>query len=95
MSVHAFRFDSTRLHAMFAPRKPRHPLMRVLAGLVGVALLALLVVAGLFVGAAMLAAGLLLRLWKQRGKPLAREQNADVVDAEYRVVDKGALPNPR
>lgn len=95
MSVHAFRFDSTRLHAMFAPRKPRHPLMRVLAGLVGVALLALLVVAGLFVGAAMLAAGLLLRLWKQRGKPLARERQADVVDAEYRVLDKGALPNPR
>jgi hypothetical protein len=95
MSVHAFRFDSTRLHAMFAPRKPRHPLVRVFAGLVGVVLLALLVVAGLFVGAAMLAAGLLLRLWKQRGKPLARERDADVVDGEFRVVNKGALPNPR
>lgn len=95
MSVHAFRFDTTRLHALFAPRKPRHPLVRVFAGLVGVALLALLVVAGLFVGAAMLAAGLLLRLWKQRGRPLARDRRADVVEAEYRVVDKGALPHPR
>lgn len=95
MSVHAFRFDPARLHAMFAPRKPRHPLMRALAGLVGIAVLALLVIAGLFVGAAMVAAGLLLRLWKQRGKPLARERQADVVDAEYRVIDKGALPNPR
>jgi hypothetical protein len=93
MSVHAFGFDSTRLHAIFAPRKPRHPLVRVFAGLVGVALLALLVVAGLFVGAAMLAAGLLLRLWKQRGKPLARAHDADVVDAEYRVVRKRALPD--
>lgn len=95
MSVHAFRFDTARLHAMFAPRKPRHPLVRVFAGLVGVALLALLVVAGVFVGAAMLAAGLLLRLWKQRGRPLAREPHAGVVDAEYRVVHKGALPSPR
>jgi hypothetical protein len=95
MSVHAFRFDSARLHAVFAPRKPRHPMVRVLWGLVGLVLLALLVVAGLFVGAAMLAAGLLLRLWKQRGKPLARERQADLVDAEYRVVDKGTLPNPQ
>jgi hypothetical protein len=95
MSVHAFRFDSTRLHAMFAPRKPRHPLVRVVWGLVGLALLAVLVVAGLFVGAAMLTAGLLLRLYRQRGKPLARERHADVVDAEYRVVHKGVLPNPR
>lgn len=95
MSVHAFRFDSARLHAVFAPRKPRHPLARVFAGLVGIALLALLVVAGLFVGAAMLAAGLLLRLWKQRGKPVARAARANSIDGDFRVVGKAQLPLAR
>ena len=89
MSLHAFRFDSARLHAAFTPRKPRHPLLRLALGLLGLGLLALLVVFGVFVGAAMLAAGLLLRLWKQRGKPIARDRN--VVDGEYHVVHKPRL----
>ena len=42
---------------LFAPRKPRHPLLRIAVGLVGLALLAVLVVIGLVVGVAMLAGG--------------------------------------
>jgi hypothetical protein len=83
MSLHAFGFDSTRLHALFAPRKPRHPLLRGLAGLLGLALLALL-----------LAAGLLLRLWRRRARPLARARRRDAMDAEYRVIERGGLPHP-
>lgn len=74
---------------VFAPRKPRHPLARLLLGVVGVALLAVLLVLGLVVGAAMLAGGLLLRLLRQRGKPMASRR---VVDAEYRVVPKAGAP---
>ena len=36
----------------------------------------------------MIAAGIVYKLWKQRGKPVARD--ARVVDGEYRVVGKSA-----
>jgi hypothetical protein len=94
MHVHAFRFDSSRLHAMFAPRKPRNPLLRVGIALLGLALLALLLVGGLFVGLAMLAVGVVLRLLNLRGKPIARRRGArvdGVLDGTYRVVDRPGL----
>ena len=84
------RFSAGGVSAMFAPRKPRHPLMRVLVGLLGLVVLALLLVVGVFVGATMLVGGLLLRLLRQRGKPVAPQ--ARVVDAEYRVVPKAGQP---
>ncbi|MCY7354062.1 MAG: hypothetical protein LH470_03085 [Lysobacter sp.] len=96
MSAHAFRFDSTRFRNAFAPRKPRHPLMRLALGLLGVGILVVLVFFSVFVGAAMIAGGLLYRLVRQRGKPVARD--ARIVDAEYRVVRKtptSALPLSR
>lgn len=81
------RFSTVGLSAMFAPRKPRHPLLRVLLGVVGVLLLAALLVVGLVVGTAMLAGGLLVRLLRQRGKPVAARRR--VVEAEYHVVKPG------
>jgi len=93
MFAHAFRFDqvNARMRSVFsAPRKPRHRVLRVVLGIVGLALLAVLVMFGLFVGAAMIAAGLLVKLWKQRGKPVARD--ARVLDGEFRVVDPASLP---
>ena len=75
----------------FAPRKPRHPLVRLAFGLLGLGLLLLLVFFSVFVGIAMLAAGVLYRLLKQRGKPVARD--ARIVDGEFRVVGKAALPS--
>lgn len=82
-----------RLRAAFAPRKPRNPLLRLAFGLIGLGLLALLLVFGVFIGAAMLAAGLLYRLWRQRGKPIAhdRAQVKGYVDGEYRVIPKPGL----
>ncbi|MBS0458855.1 MAG: hypothetical protein JSR22_02125 [Proteobacteria bacterium] len=73
------------------PRRPRHPLLRIALGVLGIALLLGLVVVGLFVGAAMLAAGLLWRLWAQRGKPVAGRARADSIDGDYRVVGKAQL----
>ncbi|KLJ00990.1 hypothetical protein [Luteimonas sp. FCS-9] len=81
--LHA-RFDASGVRAVFAPRKPRHPLLRVALGLVGVALLAVLLVAGLFVGAAMLLFGLARRLLVRGAAAPARDGR--VVEAEYRVV---------
>lgn len=87
--IRTFSFDSQRLRNAFAPRKPRHPLLRVVVGLLGLAVLAVLVFFGLFVGAAMLAAGMAYRLLRPRARANAQQR---VVEGEYRVVRKQALP---
>lgn len=94
MHARAFRFDAFH----HAPRKPRSPLLRVLFGLIGLALLTLLVFFGLFVGAAMLVAGLAWRLLRRRdthGAGHTGGNPAQVVDAEYRVIERPELPAPR
>ena len=78
---------------LFTPRKPRHRFARVVIGVLGLCLLLALVFLGVFVGAAMVAAGVLWKLWKSRGKPVAARQA--VVDGEYRVVPRQALPSGR
>ncbi|MFP3814047.1 hypothetical protein, partial [Bacillus sp. SIMBA_005] len=61
-----------------------HPLLRVALGLIGVAVLGVLLVVGLFVGAAMILLGVARRLvLRPRATPV---RDARVVDAEYRVV---------
>jgi hypothetical protein len=86
-SLHA-RFDASGVRGLFTPRKPRNPLLRVALGLVGVAVLAVLLVVGLFVGAAMVSFGLLRSVLRTRpGKP-----HTEVLDAEYRVVSKPGQP---
>lgn len=97
MFAHAFRFDqfNARMRNTFsAPRKPRHRVLRMVLGLIGVAVLAVLVMFGLFVGAAMIAGGLLFKLWKQRGKQITNGSARDsrVLDGEFRVVDPVSLP---
>ena len=86
-----FQFNTFR--TLFAPRKPRHPLVRVAVGLLGLAILAALVFVGVFVGAAMIIAGLAWKLLAQRKS--ARTAPSQVVDGEYRVVRKQALPMSR
>ncbi|WP_166206898.1 hypothetical protein [Cognatiluteimonas telluris] len=96
MFAQAFRFDPRRLHAALAPRKPRHPLARLAIGLLGLGVLAVLVFFSVFVGIGMLTVGLVYRLLRQRGKPVfARNPRASrgrIVDGEFRVVGKTALP---
>ncbi|HEY5971728.1 MAG TPA: hypothetical protein VIT22_07080 [Pseudoxanthomonas sp.] len=91
MFANVFHFDSTRLRSAFSPRKPRHPLLRLAFGLIGLGLLCLLVFFSVFVGAAMIAIGLAYKLLSQRGKPAA-VRDTRVVDGEFRVVRKPALP---
>ncbi len=90
---HFPRFDAhdfqSRVRSAFEPRKPRHRLLRFALGLVGLALVLILVMAGVVVGATMLTVGLAYKLLAGRGKPVARDPR--IVDAEYRVVDKPQL----
>jgi hypothetical protein len=83
------RFDASSWRHAFAPRKPRNALLRVAFGLLGIALLVVLLGVGLVVGATMLAFGLLRRLAGRR--PHARPADGRVVDGEYRVVQKPLL----
>ena len=96
-SISALRFGRYRAGDFFAPRKPRHRVLRAMFALVGIAVLAVLLVFGLVfglvIGATMLAAGVLSRLWRQRGKPLAKP--TQTLDGEYRVLRKPMLSNGR
>ena len=85
------RLRSTGFSAVFTPRKPRHPLVRLAFGLAGIALLAVLLVFGVVIGAAMLAAGLAMRLLGRRGRTPAASARGDVLDGDFRVVDKPLL----
>ena len=71
------------MHRLFRmrPCKPRNPLLRVACGLIGVALLAVLVVVGLFVGLGMLMFAAVRRMLR---KP--EPATANVLDGEYSVV---------
>lgn len=77
------------VHRLFAfrPHKPRHPLLRLAAGLLGVALLALLVVFGLFIGIGMLLFAAVRRMFGSR-PATAPAQPERVIEGEYSVVNK-------
>lgn len=83
-----FRFDPFK-----APRRPRHRILRWVLGAIGVALLLGLLFVSVFVGIAMLAVGLLARLWKHRSRPIAHA--GDSIPGEYRVLSKAELPLAR
>ena len=71
----------------YTPSKPRHPVLRVLLGLLGLVVLAGLVVVGLFVGLGMLMFAAVRRMLRKReAAPAAVEAN--VIDAQYTVIDK-------
>ena len=81
---------STAFFRFAAPRKPRHPLLRVVLGLLGLGVLLVMIAFGVFVGLAMLGAGALLRLWTLRRKPPVRD--AATLEGDFRVVSKPARP---
>jgi hypothetical protein len=74
------------------PCKPRNPLLRVACGLIGVALLAVLVVGGLFVGLAMLMFAAIRRM--VRGKPVVAAPAPQVIEGEYSVVGRAPVTLP-
>ena len=77
------------VHRIFSytPSKPRHPLLRLVLGLLGVALLAVLVVGGLFVGLGMLMFAAARRMLRAPDAA-APARVETVIDGEYSVIDK-------
>jgi hypothetical protein len=72
----------------FTPSKPRHPLLRLVLGLLGLVLLAVLVVGGLFVGVGMLMFAAVRRLLTPQPAGAAPARVEGVIDGEYSVIDK-------
>ena len=94
-TIRSHLFNRIRFTTFGAPRRPRHPFLRIALGLVGVALLLALLFISVFVGIAMLAVGMLYRLWKHRHAPgldRAKAARAGTIDGDYRVVVKAQLP---
>ena len=83
-------FARTHFTAFTAPRRPRHPLLRIALGVIGMTVLVGLLFVSVFVGLAMLATGMVWRLWKQRNTPIPARANS--IDGDYRVVGKAQLP---
>lgn len=93
--MHIRYIQFAKFRNLFAPRKPRNPLVRVAMGPLGLAILAVLIVGGLFIGAAMILVGVVWKLLASRKARPLRESDPTVVDGEYRVVRKAALPHAR
>jgi len=68
------------------PAKPRNPLVRLALGLVGVLLLAVLVVFGLFIGLGMLMFAAVRRMLRPAQAAPARAEGS--IEGEFRVVEK-------
>ncbi|WP_313401570.1 hypothetical protein [Stenotrophomonas sp.] len=93
--MHIRYFQFAKLRNLVEPRKPRNPLVRIALGLLGLVILAVLVVGGVFVGAAMILGGIAWKLLGTRKARASAKADPTVVDAEYRVVRKAALPQAR
>ena len=77
------------LHRLYRmrPCKPRNPPLRIACGLIGVALLAVLVVFGLFVGLGMLMFAAVRRMLRPAATPAAAAQDR-IIEGEYAVVGR-------
>ena len=83
MPIFVHRFFS------FTPSKPRHPLLRLILGLLGLVLLALLVVFGLFIGLGMLLFAAARRLLSRHAPVAASPGKIEgAIDGEYTVIHK-------
>ena len=78
------------VHRIFTyqPSKPRHPLLRLVLGLLGLVVLAVLVVVGLFVGLGMLLFAAFRRMLRGPVAAVPRQAEESVIEGEYSVVDK-------
>jgi hypothetical protein len=70
------------------------PLLRFALALIGLGVVLVLLVFGLLIGSAMLAIGIVRRLLRQRGRPIAATKpSAGTIEGEYRILRKPSLPS--
>ena len=76
------------IHRLFSarPHKPRNPLLKLAFGLIGVALLAVLLVFGLVAGLGMLLFAAVRRMG--RASPAPQAADARIIEGEYAVVGR-------
>lgn len=72
----------------YTPSKPRHPLLRVVIGLLGLVVLSLLLVFGLFIGLGMLLFAAGRRMFARSQAAAAPARMESVIDGEFSVVEK-------
>lgn len=84
-----FRLDPTHVREWLAARRAHHPLLRLALGAIGMLVLLVLLIVGAVVGTLMVIGGLVFRMLRTRGKPQAHGR---VLDGQYRVIGKSALP---
>jgi len=75
-------------------RRSRHPLIRAISLLLGLAVIGLMLVFGLVVAGVLLVGGLVLlavRQWKMRNAPAAARtaHRPDVLEGEFKVIHQG------
>lgn len=80
-------------------RLPRHPLLRLLLAIAGIALLSMFALVGVGLAVAALAVfGARALWWKLRGRPQATapawKGSPDVIEGDYTVIEKSAAPLP-
>lgn len=80
-------------------RLPRHPLLRLLLAIAGVALLSMFALVGAGLAVAALALfGARALWWKMRGRPQPAAptwtRSPDVIEGDYTVIEKSAEPLP-
>ena len=99
MTSQSFRFNQqffqSRMRAAFEPRTPRNGLLRFLLRALGLGVLVALVVLGAVVGVTLLAFGTLVRLFRGRGPTVISagpRADPNVMEGEFRVVDKASIP---
>lgn len=80
-------------------RLPRHPLLRLLLAIAGIALLSMFALVGVGLAIAALALfGARALWWKLRGRPQtaapAWSRSPDVIEGDFTVIEKSAQPLP-
>jgi hypothetical protein len=100
-------FRAHRVFSLLQPARPRHPIVQALFALLAVCAFVVLVVVGLGIAVVVMIAGALLRAFgpsrpvaaapdaRQRAQPDAPATSGDIIDGEFRVVDKSITHGTR
>ncbi|KQH74863.1 hypothetical protein XfCFBP8356_011745 [Xylella fastidiosa subsp. sandyi] len=84
--------QSNHFRYLFEPRKPRHPIARLMASTAGLTILIALVFFSVFVGAAMVLGGVAWKLLVGQRRRTRAEVGTQTIEGKYRVIHKPDAP---